>query len=257
MDAPTPDPGDSAGDGAPQASGGGLFASIPFSTSERPGAGWIGPRGPALTPARRAREQRALTYVLAGAILLVAAETLSSIVDLGSSLGLWTLRASVPGAELEVTSTFFTLAIASCLVEMVAVVLVWTAFRTLASLDDLFSTPAKLSVLLMIALGLLALVLEPVLSQLSSAVACVGTPGGGGSISACIPAGLGDLLALCLVIAVLAVTGYVGLQMGFWRLGTHYDSGLFPAGAVLSFIPVVSVAGAVLIAIGARSARAG
>lgn len=255
VDAPVPDPRDSAGDGDPQAHGGGLFAFTPFSYSKGPGAGWIGYRKPVLTPSGRAREQKALTHILVGAILLVAAELLSSIVDLGSSLGLWAFHASASGVELTVTSMFIYLAITSCLVEMVAVVLVWTAFRTLASFDDLFSTPAKLPVLLVVGLGLLAWVVEPVLSQLSSAVACVGTPGGGSSISACVPTGLGDLLALCLVIGVLLVTGYVGLQMGFWRMGTRYDNGLFPAGAALSFIPVLSVAGAALIAIGARSAR--
>ena len=255
-DAPQPDAGAKTGSDDPRAPGGSLFAPIEFSISERPGVGWIGYRKSALTPSGYARERRALTRILVGAVLLVAAETLSSIVDFGSSLGLWTFQFGVSGVELKVTSTFLALAIASCLVEMAAVLLAWTAFRTLATLDDLFVTPAKLPILLVIALGLLAVVLEPVLSQLSSAVACVGSPGGG-SLAACLPAALGDLLALCVAIAVLAATGYVGLQMGFWRMGARYDNGLFPAGAALSFIPVLSVAGAILIALGARSARAG
>lgn len=233
-----------------------MFPTTPFIVRERPGDVWIGPRWPTLTPARRGLERKALTYVLFGTMLLVAAEALSAILDLGSSLGLWTFQLSASGVQLGVTFTFYLLAIASCLVEMVGVVFVWTAFRALATLDPQFSTPAKLPVLLVVGLGLLAIILQPLLSQLSSAVACFRAPGGG-SLSTCIPAGLGDLVALGIVIALLAVTGFAGLQLGFWRLGTRYDNGLLPTGAVLSCIPILSVAGAILLSIGARSVRAG
>jgi hypothetical protein len=54
---------------------------------------------------------------------------------------------------------------------------------------------------------------------------------------------------------LLAFVGYIGVLLGIWRLGTRYADAMFKVGAILLIIPYINLIGAILILIGARTAR--
>jgi hypothetical protein len=129
------------------------------------------------------------------------------------------------------------------------------AFRTLSPVDARFATPAKLTLLELLALVLLAPVGAAILVLLYDAIHCAGI--GNPITSACLSFGaIAGLTLLLVVFAILAVVGFIGFLLGVWRLGTRYRESMFKVAAILLIIPLLNIIGVILVLVAARSARA-
>jgi uncharacterized membrane protein len=128
------------------------------------------------------------------------------------------------------------------------------AFRALASQDRRFSTPASLTLLVLVAILIVALVGGGLISELYQSIQCAGP--GNPITSTCLNLGnfLG-LFALLGLAGILALIGYLGLLVGIWRLGSRYGESMFKIGAILLLIPLLNFVGVILILVAARSAR--
>ena len=105
------------------------------------------------------------------------------------------------------------------------------------------------------ALPILLLALFGLVYALEQAITCAGS--GNPITSACLNVGtLLGIVAVMGITAIIILVGYIGLLIGIWRLGSRYSSDGFKVGAVLLIFPVLSVAGAILILVSARNARA-
>jgi Protein of unknown function (DUF973)/zinc-ribbon domain len=155
-----------------------------------------------------------------------------------------------------INSAFQFLAISLLVGEALAVAtyfMLWSGFRKLSRVSYDFSTPSKLTFLLLIAgpiilIALFALVeyllgvVEPLLAQAGSAP--VSPP----------PSLVSDLLSLFAIIIVLAIVALVGLIggviLGLWRTGSRYSKDMIKAAAILVIFPYVDIVGYILVLIG-------
>ena len=112
-------------------------------------------------------------------------------------------------------------------------------FRQLRSVDASFSVPAVFALLAIAGTLGWAVVIDAIFAALTS-------PG---------PFPFLVISGLVSVVLAIQLAGLIGVAIGIWRLGTRYDRWTVQTGAVLLVLPYVGVAGAVLILLGARSAR--
>lgn len=232
---PLPAAGGSAAFGPPYGTGGWFPASTPAVPS-------------AASPEARARERRALTYVMWAAVLIVAAGALSVGADLATSTVRGSLRLGTP---------FLALSLAAAACEFVVVALCYLAFRGLAATDSRFSTPSKLTLLLGAAIAAGFAVLDPLIGAINQLESCITGAGTNQTAQvACLSGGsLAAVLGVTIVLGIVALVGYIGLLIGLWRLGGRYAVTYFKVGAVLVIFPFLNIVGGILILLGARAAR--
>ncbi|HTP55435.1 MAG TPA: DUF973 family protein [Thermoplasmata archaeon] len=222
-----------------------------------PGYGAAGYGVPMPSPATRESDVRALGYILWAAIVgLVGAA--ASLVDLFGSPGGVVGVATTPGGSsvsLNPGALYFLAVIAASGIVLALLELYFCreAFRTLAPVDHRFGTPSTLALLAMIGVVLIALLGAGLFLSLSQAVSCAA---GNPITRACI--NLGAVLGLLgglVIVAIVALIGYIGVLIGIWRLGARFNDGLFKAGAILLIFPVLNIVALVLIIVAARSHR--
>jgi hypothetical protein len=139
-------------------------------------------------------------------------------------------------------------------ITFIELILFRQAFRTLATHDPRFSTPATLVLVLLVSLVIIVLAGIAVFYVLYQAILCVGT--GATLTASCFS--VWGLLGIALVFGIAGIAGligYIGLLLGIWRLGSRYNEGLFKAGAILVIFPLLNLVGAILILVAVRSAR--
>jgi uncharacterized protein DUF973 len=130
-------------------------------------------------------------------------------------------------------------------------------FRDLAKVDNRFSTPWKLMILLLVgavvAAGGLTSLFGSIPNIISQAPATAGTPSTAffSSISTLV----GTIL-LIIVGGVLGLAGTIGGQiLGLWGVGSRYNETVIKVGAILVIIPPLSAVAPILILVGAYSVR--
>ncbi|HXW66790.1 MAG TPA: DUF973 family protein [Thermoplasmata archaeon] len=211
---------------------------------------------PATPPTLGPSDQEPLEKVALGAILAIVAAGLSiAVLLLG---GLRSVSASGSGASIYGGSRGWI----EVGVELLAVALVITytllyrsAFVRLALRDRRFSTPAKLTLLLLFGIVLLFGSFAWLLYLLVQTLNCAGGLAPGAIPASCVPGSLLLALGLLLIFAIIVIVGFVGLLVGIWRLGTRYQDDRFKVGAVLLIFPFINVVGAVLVLVAARRSQ--
>ncbi|HTS33973.1 MAG TPA: DUF973 family protein [Thermoplasmata archaeon] len=241
----------------PAGAGGPLSAGAPPSGfgPPPPGAGgWysapgVTGGGPGASPASRAAERTALTYVLWAAVVLLVGGVLSVLAD---------LTTTATGTAVHFGTTFLAVSLATGACEFVAVALFYFALRNLAPQDSRFSTPSKLVLALLIAILIVLAALVPFLSAVNTLESCISSSGMNQTAEvSCISGGdLAAVLSVVVIAGIVALVGFIGLLLGIWRLGTRYQNSNFKVGAILLIIPFLNIVGAVLILVAARSAQA-
>jgi hypothetical protein len=213
----------------------------------------------ATDPSSRAADLVALSSVTVAALLSLIGLVLgfaallgtpgSEIFSIGTSQMGTTVTPNQSGVEL-----FGFLTIVGTLLTVLELIYYRGAFRTLEPYDARFSTPAKLVLMLLIAIPILLLSSLALLGILYQAIVCAGV---GNTIPlSCINSGaLLGLLAVVVIVAIIAVIGYIGLLLGIWRLGSRYDSTALKVAAILLIIPLLNIVAAILILVSARSTR--
>ncbi len=127
------------------------------------------------------------------------------------------------------------------------------AFRALLRFDTTFSTPSGLSLLALAGLPILAAGYALLIAALLQAVGCAGA-GNPVSLSCLLTPTFSGAVGLLVIGGLLTLIGYVGVLVGIWRFGTHFDNGLFKAGAILLIFPLLALVGAILLLVGAARA---
>lgn len=245
-------PGAVATPGAPTA---GYPSGFPPPVGYRPMSGVPGAEVP--SPASRPADLRALMWIEWAVILSLVSSAVSIAVDLSAGLTRLVSATTTPaGTTVTLPSPWIFVALLGVggVLGFVEVVLFRVALHDQAGVDRRFSTPATLALLALIGVIFALIGAGLVIGGLYQAVACVGA--GAPLTRACIPFGLffGGI-ALLLIGAIVAIVGFIGILIGIWRFGTRYDDVMFKIGAILLIFPFVNLAGAILILIGARSAR--
>lgn len=189
---------------------------------------------------------------LIGAILsLVELFARNTVSLLGVSAG--TMGTSL---SLNLSALYFVAALAAAGIAfgLAEIWLYRRAFRRLTPLDTNFRTPASLALVAMISLIIVVLIGVALLVLLYQAFVCAGA--GNPIATACLSGDVLGLVGLLVLVGIVGFIGYVGVAIGIWRLGTRYGEGMFKAGAILIFFPLLNVVGLLLILIAARSTRA-
>jgi len=150
----------------------------------------------------------------------------------------------------------------SAVVEIFALILVWSSFRALATVDRArFRVPAILTIVLLVALPILYIGVAVIYSGLPAVLNYVAqqqatnstvTPTVLPTVFGRIFAGLG-VTALGGLIGLIGVIG--GVMLGLWRVGGRYDSTLIKVAAILIIIPLIDIVVPILLLIGIWQAR--
>lgn len=222
--------------------------------------GYYGPTEPIMgppvpTPATRAADRGAMTYLLWAAILwLVSA--LVSVADLFIPGGLAAITTTSTGTTVSFRWEFYVVVLVGVAFSIVNILLLRTSFRELVPHDRRFSTPSKLALLAVVGVVLVVIGLYPLLLGAQSFLVCASNTTNTTLQAQC--PGLGEALAgfgLLAVGGIIALVGYIGCLVGIWRFGSRYGNDLFKIGAILLIFPLLNVVGAILILVGASSVR--
>jgi hypothetical protein len=232
-----------------------------------PPSGWGGPQPFGVptnapgSPAIRPQETAAIRALRTAAILGIVGIVLGFFLTYGvalaegapnpfSALSLVTPSGSGNTTTLTVhANAIWTLAAVvgvGAAVGLVGLFFYYRTFAHLKSFDARFSTPATLTILLMVGVVLLVLGVVLVFHTLVGANGCVF---GGSNPPACATSLLGPLLASLALLGIggiIALVGAIGLLIGIWRIGTRYDSTLLHVAAILYIIPFASVVAPIL-----------
>jgi hypothetical protein len=187
---------------------------------------------------------------LVGVIVGIVTSTISNV------SGIVTSSTGTSGVSISLPSPWVWVGLVgiSVAIEIAGLVMFRSAFRTLARVDRRFSTPAMLALAAIASFVVILLGLGLLLGALYQAVQCVGS--GNPITGACLFTGtFWAGIALLVVGGLVALVGFIGVLIGIWRLGTRYSETTFKLGAVLSIIPYLNIAGAILILAGAHSVR--
>lgn len=217
-----------------------------------------GPMETARTAAStRAVDESALSSVLLAAVIALVSAGLSYVaLAYNSVTSLISVSSGGSGASISLPALYGLVGLAAVGL-VLGLLYLWffrKAFQSLSVVDGNFSTPSTLTLLAIIGLVGIVLVGAGFVALIFQAISCAGS--GNPITTACLSLGsVVGLAILLLIVAILALVGYIGLLIGIWRLGTRYDSALFKVGAVLMIIPYVSVAGVILVLLGAHFSR--
>jgi len=228
-------------------------SSHPFGYS--PPLGTPGSFGPAGLD--RAVDSSSLSRVAIAAILALVAQLLGIVIlTFNNVSGLLSVSTSSSGSRISLPSPWVWVGylLAAAALGLSELLLLRGAFYGLAEVDRRFSTPASLATVALVGIVLIFLGLGLFLEALYSAVACAGS---GVSVpSSCLlTSGFWGGVALLGIGALLALVGYIGVLIGFWRLGARYGDSWFKVGAVLLIIPYINIIAALLILSAARRVR--
>ncbi len=168
-----------------------------------------------------------------------------------------TASASDVASWLQGLLSYLTVVIAvTFAIGLIAVFLLLSAFRRLSKLDgSSFSTPATLTILLLVGMagagvGLIPLfgMLSPLLSNIAQNPTYTLT---GGQV-----ADLSAAAALIVIGGILSIIGVIGGEIfGLWRVGTRYDSTAIKISAISIVIPYLNWVGPVLLLVGVLDAK--
>lgn len=131
--------------------------------------------------------------------------------------------------------------------------LFWSGFRALSPDAPEFSTPSTLALFAVVGVTIAILGALVVLYALAQASPCF-TSVSPGSSPCFLTGGFWAGIAGLALGGILGLIGVIGVLIGIWRLGTRYDNVLLKVAAVLLIVPYVSVAGDILLLVGAGQA---
>jgi len=142
-------------------------------------------------------------------------------------------------------------------VGLIAIYLLYGAFRRLSRLDSpSFSTPATLTILLMIGYAVAGIGAIPLFLTLSSLLSQIATTQTFNPFLGTMSLGFIAALALLVIGGMLSIVGVIGGEiLGLWRVGTRYDSTIVKVGAIFIIIPLLNFVGPILLLIGSLDAR--
>ena len=212
------------------------------------------PSGP--TPASRSADRRSLVFAEWAAILSILSGIVSAVFEFSGRLtGLFTTTTTSTGTTISLPSPWVWVGYLGGLtaVGLATLVLLRGSFRSLAPVDRRFSTPATLALVALFGVVIVLIGVGLLLVGLYQAVSCVGS--GNPLTRGCLFSGvfLGGL-GLIVVGAIATLVGGIGILIGIWRLGSRHDESLFKVAAILLIFPIVSIVGAILMLVAARSA---
>ncbi|HYB03252.1 MAG TPA: zinc ribbon domain-containing protein [Nitrososphaerales archaeon] len=145
--------------------------------------------------------------------------------------------------------------------EVVALLLVWSCFRKLGSVDrSHFRIPAILTLVLLVGLPLALIGASIIFSSLPTMISAVHQQQASGATTPNIPtAALGSMLSGLGLIGLgglIALIGLIGgIMLGLWRVGERYDNTLIKISAILIIIPVLDIVVPLLMMIGVWQSR--
>ena len=142
-------------------------------------------------------------------------------------------------------------------VGLIAIYLLYGAFRRLSRLDSpSFSTPATLTILLMVGYAVAGIGAIPLFLTLSSLLSQIATTQTFNPFLGTMSLGFIAALALLVIGGMLSIVGVIGGEiLGLWRVGTRYDSTIVKVGAIFIIIPLLNFVGPILLLIGSLDAR--
>jgi hypothetical protein len=198
----------------------------------------------------------ALSYVRWAALMILASSAVGLLVFLLPNSNFAPNSHAPLSATFHFGAAFYLLLLVSGALAVVNILLLRGAFHRLAPIDARFSTPSKLVWVLLAGAVLAAVGLVVVLFTLQHLGNCTLNATGGftGNCQGLATLALGELILL--PGSILVIIGYIGCLIGLWRVGERYQESSFKIGTVLLLIPLLSVAGAVLLFIAAHTTRA-
>jgi hypothetical protein len=213
------------------------------------------PRAGASSPETREADLSALSYVWWAAVVVLCSDAVSFLVFLLPASTSTVVTGAAIGSFFHFGTAFYLLVLGSGVLSIVNVLLLRAAFGRLSPVDGRFSTPRKLALVLLIGVVVALIGLAVFIQALQQLGSCIVNANGtfSGSCGALGNLALGELILL--PGAILVLVGYLGCLLGIWRFGIRYQEGSFKVGTILLLIPLVSVAGAVLLLIAASNAR--
>ncbi len=220
------------------------YAGVPFAAAVAP-----------ITPAVRAADLRALTWIRLAAILGIIGGVLGyAELFAGSFSNLFNVTAATGGGRVLSNPSVLVYAYIGVggAIGLAELFILRFGFRTLSGHDREFSTPSTLTLVAIVSVAVLLVGVSLLFAALAQAISCVGA--GNAITTGCLFTGLfWASLAVLLIGAIAALVGYIGgVLLGTWRLGRRFDETLFKVGAILLiFLPFV---GSILILIGAQAA---
>jgi hypothetical protein len=229
-----------------------------------------GPPGAPSGPNVRASELRALQQLRTGAIIALVVALLSlagsvSLGLLGGSSVISGISASSSSGSTNTTINVNAGAIwaivavigASAAVQILGLYFYREAFVALRANDRSFSTPASLTIVLMVGLILLIPAFVLIFHALVAANGCVlSSATTGTNAPPCVGQFISSILAgvgLLLLAGILLLIGVIGFLIGIWRVGSHFNNSIFKVAAILFIIPFLSIISAILIYVSARN----
>jgi hypothetical protein len=229
-----------------------------------PPAPWMQP--PPAAPVNRAAETKGLEGIRRAALILAIGAILGFAAPLtlyySSGYNIFNPPTSSTDAValLNSAQVYFALGVVGVLISAVAYFFAFLGFRSLREVDYRFSTPSSLSIVAMVGFILVAGGLAAYIPALSLLSNCVGANPGNVQIACTseINQAAADLLtgvALLGLGALIALIGWIGALIGFWRVGTRYNDTLPKIGAILLIFPYVAIVGAILLFVGASKAK--
>lgn len=150
--------------------------------------------------------------------------------------------ASPPSATTIVTTVeiLFGLLIGGLILQLLMIIMYTISFRSLRRVDPSFGAPFGLALCGSIGVLLMFAGFGGFFAAVLSLATCVGNAASAGTANTCASIGISGVFALLALVAIgglLALVGWIGIVLGFWRMGRRYDSGLLKAGGILYIIP--------------------
>jgi len=154
-------------------------------------------------------------------------------------------------------SSLLVVVVAVFAIGLIAVFLLLSAFRRLSRLDrPSFSTPATLTVVLLVGVVIAGIGLVPLFWTFSSVLSNIVQNPTTHALSGGQFADLVFAAALVIIGGFLGIVGVIGGEiLGFWRVGTRYDSTIIKVSAVIIIIPYVNWVAPFLLLVGAHDAK--
>ena len=170
---------------------------------------------------------------------------------LDSALGLASVSTATISSVANIVEIYSAIAIVGVAIGIVSIVMVRSAFKTLAPVDSQFGTPSTM-VLGMFAAMVLAIVAVIALIGFAFSIASqvAANPGVTPNFS-----GILVFSGLIILAGISWLVGIIGIILGLWRTGTRYNEGLLKIGGIFYIIPLLDIVAPILVYLGASSAE--